>query len=136
LAVSQAHKEITHNEALVLIDALLHPVVEDELSTAPSPLDTDIGKCWLVGPSASGQWSGKDGDIAIWVGGSWRFLNPKAGMGVRMATISADKIWSGTQWIDPPPIAVPAGGSVIDVEARQTVSAMLAYFRSAGQFTA
>lgn len=49
LAVSQAQKEITHNEALALIDALVHPVVEEQLSVPPAPTDADIGKCWLIG---------------------------------------------------------------------------------------
>ena len=53
LAVGQAQKEITHNQALVRIDALLQPLVEAELSAPPASLaESQAGKCWLVGPFA------------------------------------------------------------------------------------
>lgn len=55
LAVSQAQKEITHNEALVLVDALLHPIIEDRLSIPPVATVADIGKCWLVGTAAQDE---------------------------------------------------------------------------------
>ena len=48
LSVAQAQKETTHNEALVLIDALLHaPVVDGPLATPPEyPTEGDCG--WTV----------------------------------------------------------------------------------------
>ena len=47
LMVAQAQKEITHNEALARIDALLHPVVTDRLATPPSPPLADAGNAGL-----------------------------------------------------------------------------------------
>ena len=76
LAVSQAQKEITHNEALVSIDALMHMAVETAQSTIPAAADDDVGKCWIVSGSPVGLWANKTGQIALWIGGSWRFVVP------------------------------------------------------------
>jgi Protein of unknown function (DUF2793) len=135
LAVSQAQKEITHNEALVLIDALLHPVAEDRLSFPPAPIDADIGKCWLVGASAQGAWTGRTDHIAIWIGGGWRFLVPCAGMRLRLLTTGSESFWSGAQWLDSPTIADATGGTVIDAEARRAIALLLQHFRLIGQVT-
>ncbi len=135
LAVSQAQKEITHNEALARIDALLHPVVEDQLTTPAMPTNADIGKCWLVSPAATGEWSNKSGQIAIWIGGGWRYLLPTEAMRIRSKSDGTDLIWSGMAWINAPSISDPSGGGVIDVEARAAITALLSYFKTIGQFT-
>lgn len=135
LAVSQAQKEITHNEALILVDALLHPVTESELSAPPIPPEADIGKCWLIGPTPTGAWQGKTHQIAIWIGGGWRYFSPAVGMRIRLLSEAVDKIWSGNSWIDAPAIPDPSGGSVIDVEARAAVTLLLQYFRLIGVVT-
>lgn len=132
LAVSQAQKEITHNEALFRIDALLHSVVIDELSTPPVVVNADAGKCWLVAPSATGDWLGRGGQIALWAGGSWRFQQPSEGMRVRQLSIGADRSWSAGSWRSAPTISDPANGATIDVEARQSLVTLLQYFRSIG----
>ncbi len=132
LAVSQAQKEITHNEALVRIDALLHPVVVDELSTPPAITDAEIGKCWLVGASPVGEWSGKAGQIAIWIGGGWRFCLTVDGMRVRLQSATSDRVRSGEFWVAAPAIANPANGAVIDTEARSALIALLDHLRAIG----
>lgn len=133
LAVSQAQKEITHNEALVIIDALLHPVVQSQLSTPPTVTDADIGKCWLIGASPIAEWSGKTDHIAVWIGGGWRYLSVGDGTHVRRADTNVELVKSEGQWNSPPAIADPATGSVVDVEARQAIATLLSYFRTIGQ---
>jgi Protein of unknown function (DUF2793) len=132
LAVSQAQKEITHNEAIVRIDALLHAVAQDILTTPPSVSDADIGKCWLVSAVPSGGWAGKAGDLAVWIGGGWRFCTAAEGMRVRLQTSGTDYIRSEGEWVAAPAIADPVNGSVIDVETRQAIGALFQYLRSIG----
>jgi hypothetical protein len=135
LAVTQAQKEITHNEALILVDALLHPVAEAELSVPPIPSEADIGKCWLIGPAPTGVWQGKAAQIAIWISGGWRYFSPAVGMRLRLLSEAADKIWSGNGWSDAPAIPDPSGGNIIDVEARAAITLLLQYFRLIGLVT-
>ncbi len=135
LAVSQAQKEITHNEALVRVDALLHPLVEDVLATAPVATDVDIGKCWLVAAAPVGEWAGKAGQIAIWIGGGWRFCAAANGMRLRLQSSGTDIIRSDDQWVASPAVADPANGTVIDVEARAAIVALLNHLRSIGHLT-
>ena len=70
LVVAQAQKEITHNEALARIDALLHPVVADRLAIPPSPSLAEAGICWLIDVGGTGEWENRANQIAVWVGGS------------------------------------------------------------------
>jgi Protein of unknown function (DUF2793) len=114
------------------IDALLHAVVIDELAIPPTATDADIGKCWLVAASPSGDWAGKAGQLALWVGGSWRFLTPTDGMRVRQLSNGRDRHRSAGLWTSVPSINDPANGTVIDVEARQTIATLLQYFRMIG----
>lgn len=132
LAVAQAQKEITYNEALVRVDALLHPVLQDELPIPPTVTDADTGKCWLIGAVPSGEWAGKAGQIAIWIGGGWRFCAPVEGMRVRMISQATDRVRSGGAWITTPQIPNPASGAVVDVEARAAIVSLLAYLRAIG----
>lgn len=132
LAVSQAQKEITHNEALVLIDALLHTAIESVLVTPPTATDADIGKCWLVGTGATDLWVNKASQIAIWIGGGWRYLVAHDGMRLWNRSNGRDSIYSDGIWRSGPIIENPMGGTVIDSEARATLGAMLQYFRLIG----
>lgn len=78
LAASQAQKHVTHNEALLMLDALLHlEVLDRHLSTPPStPAESDR---YIVAAGASGAWAGEDGNIAAWQDGVWRFYEPQIG---------------------------------------------------------
>lgn len=135
LAVSQAQKEITHNEALVRVDALLHPVVEDELATPPVVGELDIGKCWLISQAPVGDWAGKAGQLAIWIGGGWRFCEATDGMQLRLQHAGVDIARTNDVWVTPPAIADAVNGTVVDVEARNAINSLLGHLRMIGHLT-
>ncbi|RRQ51678.1 DUF2793 domain-containing protein [Sphingorhabdus wooponensis] len=134
LAVSQAQKEITHNEALVLIDALLHMAVEAVQPTAPAVTDNDIGKSWVIHGAPTGVWANKAGQIACWVGGSWRFVEPHEGMRIWNKSTRRQSLFISGQWTLAPAIPSPIGGTTVDSEARAALAAILQYFRLIGIF--
>jgi hypothetical protein len=63
---------------LKLMDAVGHLSVKDRNLTAP-PGSPAAGDRYIVGGSATGDWAGKDGQIAVFIGGSWVFYPPKIG---------------------------------------------------------
>jgi Protein of unknown function (DUF2793) len=133
LAVAQAQKEITHNESLLILDALLHPVVEAEMNAPPTITNgTQSGKCWLIGASPSGAWLGKSSFIAYWTGDGWRFFAPVEGMRVWNTSLSGYQLRSAGAWIAPSAISNATGGSVIDIECRAILAALLTQLRNMG----
>ena len=133
LAVSQAQKEITHNEALVLIDALLHMSVETTQAAAPAATEDDLGKCWLIGEGAAGPWADKSDQVALWVG-SWRLVALHEGMRLWDKPAGCYRLYSAGQWNSAPVILDPAGGTVVDSEARAALVTILQFFRHMGMF--
>jgi hypothetical protein len=131
LAVAQAQKEVTHNEALVVLDALVHAAVEVGPVAAP-PTTPAEGQCWIVGPAPTGEWSGQDGTIALWTAGGWRFLAPREGMQVIRLADRARICYDGGEWTPPETIAAPSGGTVIDVEARAALAALILSLEAQG----
>ena len=78
LAAAQAQKHVTHNEALRLIDAMMHLAVEASAATTPPSAPAD-GERYLLGASPSGAWAGKGGMLATFVDGAWLFAAPSIG---------------------------------------------------------
>jgi hypothetical protein len=130
LYIGQGQKELTHNEALARIDALLHPVVEAK-ATAPIAglTDTSDGLCWLIASPATGAWAGRSGQIARWSVGSWRYMQPVAGMTIWLNAAGKRLFYIGGEWVEPSVIGSPANGAVIDTEARAAVTAILDHLR-------
>ena len=75
IAAAQAQKHVTHNDALLAIDALLGCAVKDkDLGVPPSsPADGDR---YIVAAAPSGAWAGKAANVAAWQDGTWRFYPP------------------------------------------------------------
>lgn len=124
LAVAQAQKEVTHNEALTLLDALIHAAVEAGPLAAP-PANPAVGQCWIVDAAATGAWAGEGNAIAIWTAGGWRFAPPRPGV---QATRLADGVrmrFDGSAWTAPATIGTPAGGAIVDSEARSAIAALI-----------
>lgn len=96
LQAGQAQKEVTHNEALVLLDLLTHPAVEGVLAVPPSA--PQAGEGWIVGAAATGEWAGQTGSLAFRTSGGWRFLAARAGLLVWDKASSAFVWFDGALW--------------------------------------
>lgn len=149
LAAGQAQKEITHNEAVLAIDRLLHLIVESRSRTDP-PAEPLAGTAFLVPPAATGVWSGRAGQIASHDGFGWTFTAPVRGMVAFIAdedgfavieSGGASAGWpvkglriAGRQVLAAAPATVvePVGGAVVDNECRSTINALIVALQSQG----
>lgn len=150
LFAGQAQKEIFHNEALARIDMLLHGEAMSADETVP-PSTPDAGMCWIVADGASGVWEGKEGAVACWTEGGWRFIPPKTGLTLWVADRGHAMRYGGSYWKNEifrsdgiylddlrvvgarkPGIADPSGGATVDGEARTTLIAVLETLRDHG----
>ncbi len=94
---NQSQKEITVNEALVTLDALLNTAVINKDLTTPPPTPSS-GDLYIVANGASGTWAGKDQQLA-WYNQIWRFITPRTGLTLWVSNDNALYTWLGTQWI-------------------------------------
>ncbi|PKP87006.1 MAG: hypothetical protein CVT78_07600 [Alphaproteobacteria bacterium HGW-Alphaproteobacteria-17] len=131
LAVAQAQKEMTHNEALVLIDALLHAAVEGGPANDP-PAEPAPGQCWLVGAAPTGDWTGQAQAIAVRTAGGWRFAAPRPGTGVWHIGDGTWLRFDGAEWIAPAILAPAAGGAIVDAEARAVLASLILLLEAQG----
>jgi hypothetical protein len=97
ILAAQAQKHVTHNEALRILDGLVQLSVLDRDLTAPpgSPADGDR---YIVAPGATGDWSGWDGDVALFTDGAWLRLPPRAGWLVWVQDEARALVWISTVW--------------------------------------
>jgi hypothetical protein len=150
LQPGQAQKELTHNEALTLLDLAVQAGVVAVGVNAPPPSPV-AGQAWVVGSAPTGAWSGHAQALAGWTEGGWRFVAGREGMAVwsiadgREARF-VDGAWrigmltgswvtiDGIRVVGPQRAAItgPISGSVVDAEARVAIDAMLAALRAHG----
>jgi hypothetical protein len=138
LVAGQGQKEITHNEALILLDAMIGCMVE-RIDLAVPPASPEAGMCWLVPANASDEWAGKSGQIAISTVGGWRYLVPFDGATLfvrnsreRLRRLNGAWIADVASGAPGAAIVGPSGGVVIDSEVRIVVAAILDRLRSLG----
>lgn len=150
LMAGQAQKEITHNEAIALIDAIVHPVAEAAGVNTP-PISPAIGQCWIVGSAPAGAWATHAQHLACWSEGGWRFAIPVVAMTVWLSDQEIWARWDGAAWragewpvasvivggqqvlaSRRPAIADPSGGATPDAQGRSAIMAILAALRAHG----
>lgn len=143
LAAAQAQKEVTHNEALALLDMAVNAsVVALGLDAPPSaPL---AGQCWVVGGNPVGVWVGHAHSLACWTPGGWRFVPAFDGLSVWIANVRLEAVYDAGLWrvgevrcnrviVGPdqvlgprqPGVSPPSGGSSPDPEARAAIAAII-----------
>jgi len=99
LAAAQAQKHVTHNDALLQLDALLFARFLSRNVSAP-PSTPANGDTYLVKTTGTGAWTGKNGQIAYCVNSVWNFAAPFAGLTAYVADESKLVVFNGTAWVD------------------------------------
>ncbi len=125
LAASQAQKHVTHNEALLRLDALVHLAVLSRALAAPPVLPVD-GDRYLVAASATGDWLGHDGQLAFREAGAWGFAIPKTGWRLWVAAESLFLLFDGAAWLDLRDIDVLQNMSLLGVNTAADAANRLA----------
>lgn len=98
IMAAQAQKHVTHNEALRMLDAILHLSVLDKDLTLP-PGAPGEGERFIVAAGASGDWSGHDGAIAAWQDGAWAFYPPALGWRAWVDDEGGLYAFDGSAWV-------------------------------------
>jgi len=149
LSAGQAQKEVTHNEAVLTVDRLLHLAVMTRALSAP-PSSPVAGDAYIVAAGGSGEWAGFSGQLASHDGFGWVFSPPVRGCLawiVDEASFSVfDGGWSTGGWpasalfiagrsvLGAPPVAVlpPAGGATVDTQCRAALGQLITTLRNQG----
>ncbi|HEX6219046.1 MAG TPA: DUF2793 domain-containing protein [Sphingomicrobium sp.] len=150
IASGQAQKEITHNEALLLVDVLVGGAVEEPPRNAP-PSSPMPGQAWITGASPSGAWASKAYHVAGYSSGGWRLIPPTDGMVLLVKSTGSFATYRGGAWdvgeiraaavkvggqqvvgSQSAAIASPTGGGIVDAEARTALGSILGALRAHG----
>lgn len=131
LAPAQAQKHVTHNEALMQLDALVQLVLQDSAATTP-PTEPALGAAYGLGESPTGAWSGQAGRLAIWQGEGWLFLAPALGWRAYDAALGALRIWEGSAWVTPSQQDLLGIATSADDTNRLAVASAASLFSHAG----
>lgn len=149
LQPGQAQKEMFHNEALVRLDIAVQGAAVAAGANTP-PAAPASGNAWILGDAPEGAWTGHAREVASWIEGGWRFLAPFEGLrfwipGDQVFALFSEGQWvagrnygrlfvGGRQVVGPRAGAIgePAGGTMVDAEARATITAVLEALREHG----
>jgi hypothetical protein len=107
----QGQPEVTHNEALLLLQAVTNGVIDRGVNDPP--VGPTIGDSYIIGAAPTGAWAGRANCVTIWSGTAWDFIpgETSAGtpitMGARqegMCVWVRDEntlyVWTGTEWLN------------------------------------
>lgn len=106
---SQGTPEVTHNEALLLLQAVTNGVIDRGVNTPA--VGPTIGDAYIIGSAPTGAWAGRANCVTIWSGTAWDFIPGETsagtpitmgarqeGMRVWVRDEDALYIWSGSAW--------------------------------------
>ena len=146
----QAQKELFHNEALQALDLIVAAAVEEPPRSAP-PAIPAVGSCYIVSTTPSGAWAGHASSLAGMTAAGWRFVVPVEGLAAFIRSNGLTAVYREGDWdqgilrgerleiggqqvvgMRAGAISAPAGGPLIDAEARTAISAILSALRLHG----
>jgi hypothetical protein len=104
LAAGQAQKHVTHNDALIRLDALVHLAVASRTETVPPAVPTETS-AYIVPAGGTGVFAGHEDEVAIFEDGGWSFFEPRPGWQAWVADEAEEQIWTGTIWRRASPIS-------------------------------
>ena len=97
---AQAQKHVTHNEALLLLDALVQLAVLDRDRNAP-PETALVGDRHIVAAAPTGLWAGQEGKLAIMTATGWQFMAPRPGWQASVLAEARLAVFDGLAWKTP-----------------------------------
>lgn len=94
---SQSQKEVTVNQALDVLDAIINTGVIDKDLTAPpgSPSEGDV---YIPAATATGAWASKENKLAHYTGGAWQFITPLEGLRMWVKDEGVRYVYQDSQW--------------------------------------
>lgn len=93
----QAQKHVTHNEALTLLDGLVHLVLED-IDMGIPPAAPQEGAVYALAAAPQGDWAGQGGQLAQWQSGGWRFIPPQDGWQGWLRADGSLRVYQAAVW--------------------------------------
>jgi hypothetical protein len=125
----QSQKEVFVNEALALLDCIVACKVESVRASVPTGAQN--GQVWLVAESATGEWTGFSGKLAVWRGNTWGFVEPVNGMQIFVQS-EQRYIHYNDGWVCPR-LTIEFSSSVsADTSAREAIMALVSCLKQAG----
>lgn len=119
VASQQVQPEVTHNEALQVLSAMLNGVIDTGRNTAPG--SPTVGDAYIIGTSPTGTWAGHANAVTVYTAGGWRYLPGKDNAGTVIAMGARQKgmhvwvrddgaspaggalyLWKGAAWVEVP----------------------------------
>ena len=94
---AQAQKHVPHNQALNDLDILIHASALDDTQHTPPATPTE-GDCHIIATAATGVWAGRDGEIAVFQDGVWRFIRPQSGLLVWVQSTQTLRVYHRDAW--------------------------------------
>lgn len=136
--VQQAQPEVTHNEALLLLQAVTNGAIDRGINAPPG--SPTIGDIYIIGSAPTGAWAGRANCITIYSGTAWDFIPGEdssgtpitmgarqEGMRIWVRDENTMYVWNGTTWLNfasTPAVATDYGQRAIT--GNTTVKAMTA----------
>jgi Protein of unknown function (DUF2793) len=131
---AQAQKHVTHNEALRALDAVVQLSAESAGLASP-PADPAAGARFVVAQSPTGEWAGREGQVAAFQDGAWAYHVPRPGWRCFIADSGRLLLWDGAAWIDAPAPAVQDNLTSVGINATADEVTRLAVSADASLFT-
>lgn len=107
----QGTPEVTHNEALLLLQAMANGVIDRGVNTPA--VGPTIGDSYIIGSAPTGAWSGRANCVTIWSGTAWDFIPGETdagtpitmgarqeGMRVWVRDENTLYVWTGATWLN------------------------------------
>lgn len=82
---------------LLYLDQFARPRFESRRRAIP-PAKPEEGDCFIVGPAAADEWAGREGALAVRLGGAWEFANPAPGCRVWITDEGLGLTFDGFHW--------------------------------------
>jgi hypothetical protein len=117
---SQAQKEVTVNQALTRLDAVLNTGAKSRTTNTP-PGSPASGDLYIVGGSPTGAWSGQAGKLAYY-DQIWRFITPNEGVTLWVNDEDLLYTYNGSAWLANPAVKVKQALWIPAAQMRPSVS--------------